>query len=119
MKPRMSVFIGFVLAEFIAIVTTSVINISFYNGDSYMGRWIESKWEALLKLRQDLKDPSNRLASWDGDGDGDGDCCKWAGVDCNNLTGDVLELNLEVLSSLHVYFMLKMNLIKGQSWLEI
>ncbi|KAI9400758.1 hypothetical protein POPTR_001G027500v4, partial [Populus trichocarpa] len=45
---------------------------------------------ALLKFKNDLTDPSNRLASWVSDED----CCRWSGVVCNNLTGHVLELYL-------------------------
>ncbi|KDO62658.1 hypothetical protein CISIN_1g047929mg [Citrus sinensis] len=52
---------------------------------------LESERVALIKLKQDFKDPSNHLASWIGDVD----CCEWGGVVCNNITGHVLELNLE------------------------
>ncbi|KAK9017267.1 hypothetical protein V6N11_079747 [Hibiscus sabdariffa] len=46
---------------------------------------IESEREALLKLKNDLNDPSNSLSSWVETED----CCKWIGVFCNNLTGHV------------------------------
>lgn len=42
-------------------------------------------------MKQDFKDPSNLLASWNID---DGEFCKWASVVCNNFTGLVTELNL-------------------------
>ncbi|KAJ4705720.1 LRR receptor-like kinase family protein [Melia azedarach] len=42
-------------------------------------------------FKQDLHDPSNRLASWN---IGHTDCCKWAGVVCDNFTGHVLQLSL-------------------------
>ncbi|XP_074293673.1 receptor-like protein 47 [Silene latifolia] len=35
------------------------------------------------------KDPMNRLSSWVGD-----DCCQWVGVKCDNVTGNVIKLNL-------------------------
>ncbi|XP_018717807.2 receptor-like protein EIX1 isoform X1 [Eucalyptus grandis] len=45
--------------------------------------------EALLKLKQDLIDPSRRLKSWTGES-----CCKWEGVECSEKTGHVLKLDL-------------------------
>ncbi|XP_050382265.1 receptor-like protein EIX2 [Argentina anserina] len=44
---------------------------------------------ALLKLKQNLTDPMDRLSSWMGE-----DCCKWRGVGCSNKTGRVISLNL-------------------------
>ncbi|KAK0601771.1 hypothetical protein LWI29_027277 [Acer saccharum] len=70
----------------------TIINFSFCCGNSYVG-CIQSERQTLLSFKYDLTDPSNRLASWTGT---DGDCCKWAGVVCNNLTGHVLELHLGV-----------------------
>ncbi|WCJ40835.1 hypothetical protein M5689_021736 [Euphorbia peplus] len=52
---------------------------------------ISSESFALLKLKNGLIDPSNRLQSWDGQAD----CCSWYGVICDNLTGHVLELHLQ------------------------
>ncbi|KAK8329610.1 hypothetical protein V6Z12_A11G334200 [Gossypium hirsutum] len=51
---------------------------------------IQSEREALLKFKNHLIDPSNRLSSWvEG-----GDCCKWIGVICHNSTGYVNQLHL-------------------------
>ncbi|KAK9209706.1 hypothetical protein WN944_002074 [Citrus x changshan-huyou] len=86
MKPNTSAFVALALLELFAIA--NVINISLCNGTSC----IESEREALLKLKHDLRDPSNRLSSWIGD---NGDCCKWGGVFCSNFSGHVLELNLQ------------------------
>ncbi|KAF7147375.1 hypothetical protein RHSIM_Rhsim03G0158300 [Rhododendron simsii] len=38
-----------------------------------------------------MKDPSNRLSSWDIEED----CCHWAGVVCDNFTGHVCEIQLQ------------------------
>ncbi|KAI8533453.1 hypothetical protein RHMOL_Rhmol10G0011400 [Rhododendron molle] len=51
---------------------------------------MESEKQALLIFKQGLKDPSERLSSWEVEHD----CCNWAGVVCDNTTGHVLELNL-------------------------
>ncbi|TYI58323.1 hypothetical protein E1A91_D11G348700v1 [Gossypium mustelinum] len=51
---------------------------------------IQSEREALLKFKNDLIDPSNRLSSWvEGR-----DCCEWIGVFCQNSTGQVHQLHL-------------------------
>ncbi|KAG8479569.1 hypothetical protein CXB51_029365 [Gossypium anomalum] len=51
---------------------------------------IPSEREALLKFKNDLIDPSNRLSSWvEGR-----DCCEWIGVFCQNSTGNVHQLHL-------------------------
>ncbi|KAH9699609.1 LRRNT 2 domain-containing protein [Citrus sinensis] len=87
MKSTMSVFVALFFLELFTLA--NMVNLSFCTGYSYVG-CIDSEREALLKLKQDLIDPSNRLASWVGDGD----CCKWAGVICSDLTCYVLQLSL-------------------------
>ncbi|XP_056163927.1 receptor-like protein EIX2 [Syzygium oleosum] len=52
-------------------------------------RCIGAEKEALLKLKQDLSDPSRRLWSWTGE-----DCCEWEGVGCSERTGHVSKLDL-------------------------
>ncbi|XP_038882430.1 receptor-like protein EIX1 [Benincasa hispida] len=51
---------------------------------------IEIEREALLKFKEVLVDPSNRLSSWLVGTD----CCKWAAIRCDSLTGHVKQLNL-------------------------
>ncbi|GAY52196.1 hypothetical protein CUMW_140050 [Citrus unshiu] len=72
------------------LLVIAAISMSLCNGNSYHVGCLESEREVLLRFKQDLQDPSNRLASWIGDGD----CCLWAGVICDNVTGHILELNL-------------------------
>ncbi|KAH9603870.1 hypothetical protein KSS87_013558 [Heliosperma pusillum] len=46
--------------------------------------------EALKMIKNSFsKDPMNRLSSWVGD-----DCCRWLGVKCDNVTSNVIKLNL-------------------------
>ncbi|OIV95325.1 hypothetical protein TanjilG_07481 [Lupinus angustifolius] len=45
--------------------------------------------EALLKLKETLHDPSNRLSSWKGN-----HYCKWEGIGCDNVTAHVVMLDL-------------------------
>ncbi|VVA37878.1 PREDICTED: LRR receptor [Prunus dulcis] len=55
---------------------------------------IDIERKALLKLKQGLTNPSNRLSSQVGE-----DCCKWSGVGCNNITGRINRLDLPNRSS--------------------
>ncbi|KAL9444462.1 hypothetical protein AB3S75_017619 [Citrus x aurantiifolia] len=84
----MTGLVASVLVELFAIANMS--NISFCDATFYMG-CLKSERVALLKLKQNFRDPSNHLASWIGDRD----CCEWGCVVCNNMIGHVFELNLE------------------------
>ncbi|XP_074284253.1 receptor-like protein EIX1 [Silene latifolia] len=56
--------------------------------------------EALLKFKQSFtKDPLNRLTSWVGE-----DCCQWHGVTCDNITNNVVKLNLRTMPPHYNYF---------------
>ncbi|KAJ9679412.1 hypothetical protein PVL29_021368 [Vitis rotundifolia] len=50
----------------------------------------EKEKHALLRFKQALSDPGNRLSSWSVNQD----CCRWEAVRCNNVTGRVVELHL-------------------------
>ncbi|KAJ4783120.1 LRR receptor-like serine/threonine-protein kinase GSO1 [Rhynchospora pubera] len=51
---------------------------------------IEHERQALLKFKDSVSDPSDRLASWSGN-----KCCNWAGIGCSNTTGRVIKLDLQ------------------------
>ncbi|KAL6126902.1 hypothetical protein ACLB2K_074947 [Fragaria x ananassa] len=53
----------------------------------------ESEKQELLIFKQDLTEPSNRLSTWVSEEDSD--CCRWAGVVCDNSTGHIHELHLD------------------------
>ncbi|KAG5527080.1 hypothetical protein RHGRI_028115 [Rhododendron griersonianum] len=72
-------------------LTILAIDFSFCNGSHVNALCLESEKRALLIFKQALKDPSERLSSWEVEHD----CCNyWAGVVCDNTTGHVLELKL-------------------------
>lgn len=80
---------AFVTILFLLIAAANLSISSCFQNSNYVG-CIEEEKQALLRFKQDLIDPSNRLASWVGHRD----CCKWAGVVCNKETGYVSELRL-------------------------
>jgi len=53
---------------------------------------IGSERETLLKFKHHLKDPSNRLSSWNATANSN--CCQWDGVVCNIITSHIAELHL-------------------------
>ncbi|TYI57594.1 hypothetical protein E1A91_D11G292600v1 [Gossypium mustelinum] len=64
---------------------------SFCNGNANV-LCIESEREALLKFKNDLIDPSNKLSSWvEG-----GDCCEWIGYERSKLGGKINPSLLEL-----------------------
>ncbi|MFQ6657212.1 hypothetical protein Gotur_026991 [Gossypium turneri] len=75
------------LFPFLLLIPAFCFTICHANSDVLC---IQSKREALLKFKNHIIDPSNRLSSWvEG-----GDCCKWIGVVCHNSTGHVHQLHL-------------------------
>ncbi|KAM4131994.1 hypothetical protein ACJW30_01G216700 [Castanea mollissima] len=82
--------LGSIRLLFLGLLIIAIIHPNFFCSGDYEVHCIESERHALLKFKQHLKDPLNRLASWAGDGD----CCQWAGVVCHNVTAHVHELHL-------------------------
>ncbi|GJW83029.1 leucine-rich repeat protein [Tanacetum coccineum] len=54
---------------------------------------IKEERQALLRFKHRLIDETDRLASWIGEND----CCKWAGIVCDNMTGHVHHIHLRAL----------------------
>ncbi|RZB61706.1 Receptor-like protein EIX2 [Glycine soja] len=57
---------------------------------------IPSERETLLKFKNNLIDPSNKLWSWNHNNT---NCCHWYGVLCHNLTSHLLQLHLHTYDS--------------------
>ncbi|KAL2967345.1 hypothetical protein AAZX31_16G171100 [Glycine max] len=57
---------------------------------------IPSERETLLKFKNNLNDPSNRLWSWNHNHT---NCCHWYGVLCHNVTSHLLQLHLNTSPS--------------------
>ncbi|XP_039133250.1 receptor-like protein EIX1 [Dioscorea cayenensis subsp. rotundata] len=74
------------------------LQVSLCNGVSING-CRESERKALLDFKEGLKDPGRRLSSWIGQ-----DCCTWSGVQCDNQTGYVVQLDLGNKRPLHNMF---------------
>ncbi|KAL5567837.1 hypothetical protein UlMin_024412 [Ulmus minor] len=60
---------------------------------STSAKCLDNERKALLKFKQGLVDDSNVLFSWENHTD----CCHWRGVQCNNHTGHVIMLDLNLL----------------------
>ncbi|RVW94637.1 LRR receptor-like serine/threonine-protein kinase GSO2 [Vitis vinifera] len=65
-------------------------------GDAKVG-CIERERQALLHFKQGVFDEDGVFSSW-GNEEDKRDCCKWAGVECNNQTGHVIMLDLHAQS---------------------
>ncbi|RVW94535.1 Receptor-like protein 12 [Vitis vinifera] len=65
---------------------------SIGEGDAEIG-CIGRERQALLKFKQGIVDDFGILSSW-GNEEDKTDCCRWEGVQCSNLTGHVVMLDL-------------------------
>ncbi|KAM7493220.1 hypothetical protein LguiB_027829 [Lonicera macranthoides] len=65
-------------------------------GDATMMRpgCMEHEREALLEFKRGLVDDSSILSSWGRETEKK-DCCNWRGIKCNNLTGNIITLDLQ------------------------
>ncbi|GFY93066.1 disease resistance family protein [Actinidia rufa] len=68
---------------------TIKFSIASEDGVTNTSTCIETEREALFVFKQGLTDPSDRLSSWTGN-----DCCQWSGIQCNDMSGHVIRLDL-------------------------
>ncbi|XP_076919275.1 receptor-like protein EIX1 [Bidens hawaiensis] len=69
--------------------TSTVVTLSTKSYNATLCRTDER--HALLRFKNGLVDEADLLASWDGE---TSDCCKWAGILCDNITGHVHKIHL-------------------------
>ncbi|KAJ0772097.1 putative non-specific serine/threonine protein kinase [Helianthus annuus] len=55
---------------------------------------MDGERQALLEFKRNLIDEADRLASWHAENN---DCCRWAGIVCDNITRHVHEIRLRGL----------------------
>ena len=60
---------------------------------------IKSEREALVRFKEGVIDFPGKLSSWVGE-----DCCQWKGVECDNESGHVTNLNLSNPAGRHRHF---------------
>ncbi|XVE75486.1 hypothetical protein DITRI_Ditri12bG0097600 [Diplodiscus trichospermus] len=87
---------GSVAITFLMLICLETFKFSFCTRNHNI-TGIQSERQALLRFKQDLKDPSNRLAAWTNDGD----CCKWDGIICDK-KGHVIQLQLGSSQGAHL-----------------
>nr|XP_009625819.1 receptor-like protein EIX1 [Nicotiana tomentosiformis] len=82
----------FFLQSFPLLVPAEATKTAFLpltNTNEVKARCVKSERKALLRFKENLTDPSDRLASWVGK-----ECCNWKGVFCDIQTGNVIRLDL-------------------------
>ncbi|MCD7446607.1 hypothetical protein HAX54_010799 [Datura stramonium] len=99
----------FFLQSFPLLESVSTGSLPLANTTEVKVRCIESERNALLRFKQSLTDPSDRLTSWIGE-----ECCIWKGVSCDIQTGNVISLDLKDTSG-NCYQKKMGNLISGNS----
>lgn len=78
------------LVLFVLVLACMVCSVLSVSGKV---RCLEREREALLVFKRSITDDYGVLSSWGGT-DQQWECCKWAGVICSNITGNVIGLQL-------------------------
>ncbi|XP_027769736.1 receptor-like protein EIX1 [Solanum pennellii] len=74
----------------VSVEAISTASLTLTNTTEAKVRCIESERNGLLRVKQSLTDPSDRLASWIGK-----ECCIWRSVSCDVQTCNVIRLDLK------------------------
>uniref|UniRef100_M8BGJ1 Somatic embryogenesis receptor kinase 1 n=1 Tax=Aegilops tauschii TaxID=37682 RepID=M8BGJ1_AEGTA len=81
-------------AKFFLLLMAAAATWSFFlvaNAGRLQPSCIGRERDALLAFKQGMNDTYGELGSWQR---GHQDCCQWAGITCNNVTGHVVKLEL-------------------------
>eukprot|EP01018_Ginkgo_biloba_P025542 Gb_22255 [translate_table: standard] len=87
MKCYFSFRINFAFVLFLLVITTCSCSALLSNST---GECSEQERDALLLFKQSVEDPHNVLSSWVYGSN----CCRWRGVRCDALTGEVVRVNV-------------------------
>ncbi|XLR70401.1 hypothetical protein S83_021073 [Arachis hypogaea] len=87
MSPNTNTYTGMVVIIFVHLYCLALLTSS----ESELIECIPSEREALLRFKQHLTDPTNRLSSWNASNP---NCCHWDYVVCSHLTFHILHLHL-------------------------
>ncbi|KAJ0705388.1 putative leucine-rich repeat-containing, plant-type, leucine-rich repeat domain superfamily [Helianthus annuus] len=85
-------FSRFSSCYFCLLLVTALFHLCLSNTNSSPMLCMDDERQALLQFKHGLVDGADRLASWVRDENSD--CCKWAGVVCDNITGHVHKIHL-------------------------
>ncbi|KAL8247885.1 hypothetical protein R6Q59_009101 [Mikania micrantha] len=77
---------------FCLLLVMALFHLCLSNTNSNSMLCMDDEKQALLEFKHGLIDGANRLASWGREENGD--CCKWAGIVCDNTTGHVHKISL-------------------------
>ncbi|KAJ1423625.1 Leucine-rich repeat [Sesbania bispinosa] len=79
------------ISEFLVLLLFIIVPLQFClcaNSTSAAGYIIQER-QALLKLKESFTNGNSVLVSWEGN-----DCCQWEGVECDEIAGHVVKLEL-------------------------
>ncbi|KAJ0471047.1 putative leucine-rich repeat-containing, plant-type, leucine-rich repeat domain superfamily [Helianthus annuus] len=85
-------FSRFSSCYFCLLLVTALFHLCLSNTNSSPMLCMDDERQALLLFKHGLIDGADRLASWVREENSD--CCKWAGIVCDNITGHVHKIHL-------------------------
>ncbi|KAI3704957.1 hypothetical protein L1987_75187 [Smallanthus sonchifolius] len=78
-------------SHFWLLLVLALLHLCFSDQKSGDVLCMDGERRALMRFKHGLIDEADRLASWVGE---TSDCCRWAGIVCDNITGHVHQIHL-------------------------